>query len=159
LDFYHLYKNFMIPNTLIYSRKFKDFVRYPIFCLFLFTYYSELVPHIAQYINRNFWPIVPQVVSHLSFQCHALRSPISVLFDQHILNIQYQFFIIFPVMYYTSNKELKANYEFQTLSVLLRINDVVNEPKIVAKLVCILKATITICAFKADIKCWYKFFS
>jgi len=56
----------------------------------------------------------------------------------------------------TSNKELEANYEFQTRSVSLHINDVVNKPIIVAKLVCILKAAIKITAFKADIKCWYK---
>jgi len=41
----------------------------------------------------------------------------------------------------------------QTLSVLFHISDVVNEQKIVAKLVCILKAVIKISAFKADIKC------
>ena len=53
----------------------------------------------------------------------------------------------------TSQKELKANYELHTLSALLHINDVVNEPKIIARLVRILKAAITTTAFKADIKC------
>jgi len=64
--------------------------------------------------------------------------------------LQYHLFIIYPVMCSISQKELKANYELQTLSASL--NDVINKPKIIARLACILKAAITITAFTADIK-------